>query len=75
MHGFKMCHFCLKQREVPVGSQSCRVYVRLIKPFYFADWKVKKCGETRSDDIHQLVLWNPLEAFDFIALQRFLLLI
>lgn len=29
MHGFKKkkCHFCLIQREVHFGSQSCRAYV------------------------------------------------
>lgn len=69
MHGLKVVTSAWIKGRFTSVSQSCRVCVRVINPFYFT---ANKCGETHSDEIHQLILWNPLEASDFIALNVFL---
>lgn len=60
-----MCHLCLIQKEV------LRAVGFVVLNLFTSDCKVNKRGETLIDDIHLLVLWHPLEAFDCIALSIF----
>lgn len=62
MHGLKKVSLLLdKKKEVHFGSQSCRFV--LLNLFTSRTVNVNDRGQTCSDEIHQLVLWNPLEAF------------
>lgn len=74
MHGLKRCHFCLKQRRFTLVLRAAG-FVCMLVNLFTSQTEVNKYGTTHSDEIHQLVPWNPLEVFDLIALSVFLLLI